>query len=40
MGATAGDLETFTRTVWQWPVSGGQIVAMLDRASAALVPTV
>jgi len=31
MGATVGDLETFTRSVWQWPVAGGQIVAMLDR---------
>lgn len=38
-GATVGDLETFTRGVWQWPVSGGQIVAMLDRTAAALVPT-
>ena len=39
MGASVGDLETFTQTVWQWPVSGGQIVAMLDRTAAALVPT-
>ena len=39
IGATVGNLETFTRTVWQWPVSGGQIVAMLDRSAAALVPT-
>ncbi len=39
MGATVGDLETFTRSVWRWPVAGGQIVAMLDRTAAALVPT-
>ncbi len=38
-GATVGDLETFSRTVWQWPMSGGQIVALLDRTAAALVPT-
>ncbi|MDP3221305.1 MAG: transposase [Deltaproteobacteria bacterium] len=39
MGATVGNLENYTRSVWQWPVSGGQIVAMLDRTAAALVPT-
>ncbi len=39
VGATVGDMETFTRTVWQWPMSGGQIVAMLDRTAAALVQT-
>lgn len=39
MGATIGDLETFTRTQWPRPLSGGQIVAMLDRTAAALVPT-
>lgn len=39
MGATLGDLETFTRTVWQRSLSGGQIAAMLDRTGAALVPT-
>jgi hypothetical protein len=39
MGGTVGDLETFTRGVWQWPMSGGQIVAMLDRTAAALAPT-
>jgi transposase len=38
-GATVGDLETFSRTVWEWPMSGGQIVAMLDRTAAALVTT-
>lgn len=39
MGASIGDLETFTRTIWQRPVAGGQIVVMLDRVAAALVPT-
>ncbi len=39
MGSTVGDLETFTRTVWRRPLSGGQIVAMLDRTAAALAPT-
>jgi transposase len=39
LGATVGNLETFTRSVWGRPLSGGQIVAMLDRTAAALVPT-
>lgn len=39
MGATVGNVETFARTVWHWPLSGGQIVAMWDRTAAALVPT-
>ncbi len=39
MGCTVGDMETFTRNVWQRPLSGGQIVAMLDRVTLALVPT-
>lgn len=38
-GATVGDLDAFTRSVWQRSVSGGQIVAMLDRTAAALVTT-
>jgi transposase len=39
MGCTIGDLETFTRSFWQRPLSGGQIVAMLDRSADALVAT-
>jgi len=39
VGATVGDLENFARTIWQHPMSGGQIVAMLDRVAEALVPT-
>lgn len=39
MGCTIGDLETFTRSQWQRSLSGGQIVAMLDRSADALVAT-
>lgn len=38
-GATVGDLETFTRNVWRRPLSGGQIMVMLDRSAEALVAT-
>ncbi len=39
MGATVGDLETYARTVWQRSIAGGQIVAMLDRVTVALLDT-
>jgi transposase len=39
MGSTIGDIETFARSLWQRPLSGGQIVAMLDRDAEALVAT-
>jgi transposase len=38
-GATVGDLENFARDVWRRPLSGGQVVAMIDRCGAALAPT-
>jgi len=38
-GATIGDLETFTRNVWRRPLSGGQVVVMIDRCGAALAAT-
>ena len=38
-GATIGDLENFARDVWRRPLSGGQVVVMIDRCGAALAAT-
>lgn len=39
MGCTVGDIENFTRSFWERALSGGQVVAMLDRSAEALVST-